>query len=73
MVDIAVHPSHQRQGLGKQILERITKFLDEEAPMAYVSLIADPGGGQTSYPRHGWKDVNPSIGMAREQWPKKGP
>ena len=64
MVDIAVHPDHQRRGLGKRIVQRLLDYVDEHAPLAYVSLVAD-GPAQKLYPLYGFKDVSPSIGMYR--------
>lgn len=64
LVDVAVHPSHQRKGIGKQIMDSLVKFADDKAPHAYVSLVADPMGAKL-YPKHGFEDVKPSIGMFR--------
>jgi ribosomal protein S18 acetylase RimI-like enzyme len=64
MVDIAVHPDHQRRGLGKRIVQTLLDYVDEHAPLAYVSLVAD-GPAQKLYPLYGFKDVSPSIGMYR--------
>jgi ribosomal protein S18 acetylase RimI-like enzyme len=64
MVDIAVHPDHQRRGLGKRITQKLVDYVDEHAPLAYVSLVAE-GPAQKLYPLYGFKDVSPSIGMYR--------
>jgi len=63
-VDIAVHPDHQRKGLGKEIMRKLVEHIDTNAPHAYVSLVADPMG-QKLYPQYGFEDVTPSIGMFR--------
>ncbi|WP_049969693.1 GNAT family N-acetyltransferase [Haladaptatus cibarius] len=43
--DMAVHPDHQRQGLGSRMMERLMAYLDENAPEgAYVNLMADVEG-----------------------------
>ncbi|SIR32905.1 N-acetylglutamate synthase, GNAT family [Haladaptatus litoreus] len=43
--DMAVHPDHQRQGLGSKMMERLMEYLDENAPKgAYVNLMADVEG-----------------------------
>ncbi|KAH4229386.1 glucosamine 6-phosphate N-acetyltransferase [Parastagonospora nodorum] len=63
-VDIAVHPDHQRKGLGKRIMQSLVDHVDKHAPDAYVSLVAEPAG-QKLYPQYGFKDVEPSIGMYR--------
>lgn len=64
MVDIAVHPEHQRKGIGKRIVQRLVDYVDEHAPWAYVSLVADVPA-QKLYPQYGFKDVKPSVGMFR--------
>jgi len=65
IVDIAVHPDFQRQGLGSQIMESIMNYLHENAPpSAYVSLIADEGA-PALYRRFGFELTAPaSAGMA---------
>jgi ribosomal protein S18 acetylase RimI-like enzyme len=64
LCDVAVHPEHQRKGLGKRIMQSLIDYVDNHAPEAYVSLVAEPAG-QGLYPRYGFKDVQPSIGMYR--------
>ena len=65
VVDIAVHPDYQRQGIGGEIMSRLVSALKEIAPeSAYVSLIAD-GEAQRLYSRYGFEPTAPaSIGMA---------
>lgn len=65
VVDIAVHPEHQRRGIGYQIMTRLMKQLREHAPKtAYVSLIAD-GDASKLYQKFGFKLTAPvSAGMA---------
>ncbi len=42
IVDIAVHPDHQKQGLSRKIMEALMNFIDENVPeSAFVSLFAD--------------------------------
>jgi len=67
LVDIAVDPAHQGQGLGKQIVGRLMDELRRIAPAeAYVSLIAD-GPARHLYAAFGFSPTAPaSIGMA--QW-----
>lgn len=62
LVDVAVHPDHQRQGLGTRIVERLVDYLHENAPSsAYVSLMADVDG---FYERFGFEATAPeSKGM----------
>jgi ribosomal protein S18 acetylase RimI-like enzyme len=64
LCDVAVHPEHQRRGLGKRILQALVDYVDKNAPEAYVSLVAEPQA-QKLYPLFGFKDVEPSIGMFR--------
>jgi ribosomal protein S18 acetylase RimI-like enzyme len=64
LVDVAVHPDHQRRGLGKRIVQTLVNYVDEHAPQAYVSMVADPPA-QKLYPLYGFQDVKPSIGMYR--------
>ena len=65
VVDIAVLPAHQGQGLGKLIMREIRQFIDSDVPeSAYVSLIAD-GQAQDLYAQFGFKHTAPaSVGMA---------
>lgn len=64
LCDVAVHPAHQRRGLGKRIMQALIDYVDANAPQAYVSLVAEPAA-QKLYPQYGFKDVQPSIGMYR--------
>jgi GNAT superfamily N-acetyltransferase len=63
VVDIAVDPDHQGQGLGKRIMAEITGYLDLNAPpTAYVSLIADVPADR----QFGFEETAPaSVGMYR--------
>lgn len=65
IVDIAVEPAHQGQGLGKRIMAALMDRLNSQAPAgAYVSLIAD-GDARHLYAKYGFEPVMPaSIGMA---------
>lgn len=65
IVDIAVEPAHQGQGLGKRIMAALMEQLRSHAPVgAYVSLIAD-GDARHLYAKFGFEPVMPaSIGMA---------
>jgi GNAT superfamily N-acetyltransferase len=44
VVDIAVHPAHQRKGLGKNITRKLIEYTDEYAPHACLV------GGGSSWP-----------------------
>jgi GNAT superfamily N-acetyltransferase len=65
IVDVAVLPEHQRQGLGRQIMQTLMDYLHREAPpSAYVCLIAD-GPAKHLYASFGFQPTAPaSIGMA---------
>ncbi|WP_182086015.1 GNAT family N-acetyltransferase [Aureimonas sp. ME7] len=65
IVDMAVEPEHQGQGLGKRIFADLMDWLHAHAPeSAYVSLIAD-GNARHLYAQFGFEPVMPaSIGMA---------
>ncbi len=64
IVDIAVLPAHQGQGLGKRIMRALLTYLEQHAPAsAYVSLLAD-GEAQHLYAQFGFRPTAPaSIGM----------
>ena len=65
VVDIAVHPDYQRQGIGFQVMARLMEQLRSNAPAsAYVSLIAD-GEACRLYEKFGFEFTAPaSVGMA---------
>ncbi|WP_247730412.1 GNAT family N-acetyltransferase [Halovivax limisalsi] len=64
LTDMAVHPDHQRRGLGSAILAALDAWIDETAPPnAYVNLLADVDG---FYERFGYEETRPaSKGMFR--------
>ena len=64
VVDVAVHPDFQRQGLGGRVMQTISAWLADNAPSsAYVSLIADHHS-PALYSKYGFKPTAPvSIGM----------
>lgn len=64
IVDVAVDPAHQGKGLGRLIMETLTKWLDQNAcDGAYVTLMADV---PELYEKFGFTRVSPvSEGMAR--------
>lgn len=67
IVDIAVHPTRQGQGIGKQIMSAIMDYLDNHAPSGvYVSLIADIPADEL-YKRFGFDYTSPkSVGMFKK-------
>ena len=43
--DMAVHPEHQRQGVGSRLMDALLAWITETAPpTAYVNLVADVDG-----------------------------
>ena len=64
IVDMAVLPEHQGQGLGKRIMAALVDWLRREAPpTAYASLIAD-GPAKHLYAQFGVAEGMPkSVGM----------
>jgi len=62
--DMAVHPDHQRRGLGRDLLHAVDQFIDGDAPAgSYVNLMADVDG---FYERAGYAETRPtSKGMYR--------
>jgi GNAT superfamily N-acetyltransferase len=66
VLDMAVLPEHQRQGLGDLVLTELLARIRRDAPHgAYVNLLADPPGRRL-YAKHGFVDSAPaSVGMAQ--------
>ncbi len=66
IVDIAVDPVYQGQGLGKRMMTELTNFLENQVPKgAYVSLIADIPADKL-YEKFGFNYTSPkSVGMYR--------
>ncbi len=66
VVDIAVDPRFQGQGLGKAIMSALTDYIANNLPAsAYVSLIADVPANKL-YEKFGFKETAPrSLAMAR--------
>ena len=60
--DMAVHPDHQRQGLGTAVMDALMAYISDTAPaQAYVNLMADVDG---FYERWGFSETRPaSKGM----------
>ncbi|MFZ7088453.1 GNAT family N-acetyltransferase [Curtobacterium sp. RRHDQ10] len=64
VADMATDPAHQRQGLGRAVLDWLVADVRHRAPAgAYVDLVADPPGVRL-YEAVGLRDVAPSTGMA---------
>lgn len=65
VVDIAVVPARQGQGLGKAVMGELDAWLRANAVGAYVSLIAD-GDAHRLYAQFGFALTAPrSVGMAK--------
>lgn len=64
VVDIAVHPEYQRQGLRGLVMNSVMSYIEENAPKtAYVSLIADHHS-PALYSKFGFEPTAPVlIGM----------
>jgi ribosomal protein S18 acetylase RimI-like enzyme len=64
IVDMAVLPEHQGNGLGSAVLSRLVETIKADAPPdAYITLLADPPGRRL-YARHGFVETAPdSVGM----------
>ena len=64
VVDIAVAPSFQGQGLGKRIMNALDAWLRDNAePSAYVTLVAD-GNARFLYSKYGFVETAPaSVNM----------
>lgn len=62
ITDMAVHPDHQRRGLGTAIMEYLLEYIRTTAPpQAYVNLMADIDG---FYEQFGFEETRPaSKGM----------
>ncbi|EGR2351120.1 GNAT family N-acetyltransferase, partial [Vibrio parahaemolyticus] len=65
VVDVAVDPSYQGQGLGRKVMEHIDNYLSSVAlEGSYVSMIADE---PVFYEKLGYKLVSPSSqGMTKK-------
>ena len=64
--DMAVLPAYQGKGIGKKLLDEMIRWIDENAPNAYVSLIGDPPG-QKLYKSRGFVPTH-GMGMKRSKW-----
>jgi GNAT superfamily N-acetyltransferase len=58
---LAVHPDHQRQGLGTDLLAAHHRRLDESDPPIHAYLEASDAGTRTIYLKHGYADLGDPI------------
>ena len=67
IADMAIHPEHQRKGLGDIILKALLRKIHAEAPSdgePYITLFADEAGRKLYY-KNGFVDSAPGqLGMA---------
>lgn len=68
VVDMAVHPAHQRRGVGKRMLRELIEWIDKDCGDVYTSLIAMPGS-EGMYRNEGFVETG-GRGMKRTKWPK---
>ncbi len=66
VVDIAVHPEFQGQGLSRQILEEIMSFIAALPRSTIVSLFADV---DWLYGKFGFVQPQHTTGMTLKNWP----
>lgn len=65
--DMAVHPDHQRQGLGSRMMDAIMGYIDEHAPPnSDVSLMADADGFYEQWGFESCKPVQKRESVPRE-------
>lgn len=70
IVDIAVHPDHQKKGLSLKIMDAVMDFITREVPeCAYVNLFADV---DYLYQKYGF-DYAVSKGMSLKRKVSKSP
>lgn len=71
IADMAVHPQHQRKGLGDVILKALLARIYQESPSdgkPYISLFADEAGRRLYY-KNGFQDAAPDqLGMHIVNW-----
>ena len=71
IVDVMVHPDHQKQGIGRMLLERINGFLGDLASdgrVLMVNLMATPGN-EGFYEKFGYvRRPNEEMGSGMVRW-----
>ena len=67
IVDVVTKPEFQKQGIGSQMMDLLTKWLETVDEKAYINLIADEKAIGL-YERYGFSNVEPSRAM---KWSKE--
>jgi ribosomal protein S18 acetylase RimI-like enzyme len=67
LCDVGVHPDHQGKGIGTKIMEALEKHIDQHAPDAYVSLVAEPMGMYPSSLER-WHGIDYEAALIRVFW-----
>lgn len=62
IVDVVTKPEYQKQGIGGQVMELLTKYLETVDEKAYINLIAEEKAVGL-YERYGFDCVEPSKAM----------
>lgn len=57
--EILLHPDYQRQGLGRELLDRALKGYEE----VQVSVLLSDPGNEPFYERFGFAEVKPEVGF----------
>ena len=70
LVDMAVLPAHQGEGVGKMIMKELKKWMDKNVPKSGVVLLSADGPAKYLYKQFGFVETEglpvTSVGMACE-------
>lgn len=59
--DIVVHPTYQKNGIGKEIMNKLVDYLHTNAPdKAFIGLFASQGN-ESFYEKFDFKDYSPNM------------
>lgn len=59
--DIVVHPNYQGKGIGKEIMQELMEYLEENAPdKAFIGLFASEGKNEF-YEKYDFKNYSPNM------------
>jgi ribosomal protein S18 acetylase RimI-like enzyme len=67
VVELHVHPDHQRRGIGARLLRALLDDLD--VPFALLSTAASNVRGRAFYRREGWTEIAPSVDLSSARGP----